>query len=742
LVASPFVCLDVRLFVEDLVMAEQKREKRDLRMEVANRLVEQIEQGTAFFQRPWVAGEVLTPINAITGKGYRGINAEYLMYFSPDNSDPRWCTYKQAQEQGWQVRKGASGVPIEVWKQYEHTRTTEEIEKLKAAGAKNIEPTEQRLGVRHYTVFHASQIDGIPQLERTEYLHQLEGKPDPRLDGLAEAMGVSVKHGGSKAFYRLSEDRIQLPPIESFLTASGHDTTFLHEMAHATGHESRMQRDMEHAFGSEEYAIEELRAEMSAAMTAASLGIGFDPESQNIEEGRELSNSAAYLATWLRQLSEKERKQVLMNAIRDAQDISDYLMDRAPELQEKQKMEEGVQRMRNPQIGDLVRFEPHEPGVNAMPFSGRIIAALDTSGGDIRYHLRAESGPDKDIEGRFYGRDGKFRAISLDQAVGFDRALTPDRSSEVHVGDFVMTRGQQFGMDWDTRSIVTGINDSEVRLQDLYRSGQEWEATPVGRTMARQDFDAALQQQVSGVVPADIAAANLNSATSRERFIGAVRSFDAGASLVYGKTPEPITRVPADLAPFLGSRQALATNHALRGEDRGFFMDKMQELQEIVRQMPSTYETDGLPDAARPVYLRYFGHGNSQWFILEKDRGDSDNAPGVVPRQTQVFGLADLGMGKPELGYISIPEITRAGAELDYHFTPTNLLEIKRQHYPEMLPPEQRLGVEAVQVDPPLDEQTVEDTDEFSMPNMAAMAAMLDEEDSEGEGDSLAADYF
>jgi len=299
------------------------KQKRDLRMEVANRLVEQIEQGTAFFQRPWVAGEFLTPINAVTGKRYRGINAEHLMYFSPDNSDPRWCTYKQAQENGWQVREGSKGVPIEVWKSYEHTRTPEEIERLRAAGAKDIEPTEQRMGVRHYTVFHASQIDGIPPMERPEYRHQMEGKPDPRLDGLAEAMGVSVGHGGSRACYRPSEDRIQLPPMESFFTASGYDTTFLHELAHATGHESRMSRDMGHAFGSEKYAIEELRAEMTAAMTAASLGMGFDPESQNIEEGRELGNSAAYLSTWLRQLPEKERKQVLMNVIRDAQDISE-----------------------------------------------------------------------------------------------------------------------------------------------------------------------------------------------------------------------------------------------------------------------------------------------------------------------------------------------------------------------------------------------------------------------------------
>ncbi len=98
--------------------------------------------------------------------------------------------------------------------------------------------------------------------------------------------------------------------------------------AHATGHESRMRRDLSNAFGSEKYALEELRAEMSAAMTAAALGIGFDPEAQNIEEGREIGNTAAYLSAWLSRLPENERVKLIMAAIKDAQQISDYLLDR------------------------------------------------------------------------------------------------------------------------------------------------------------------------------------------------------------------------------------------------------------------------------------------------------------------------------------------------------------------------------------------------------------------------------
>lgn len=329
--------------------SQTKENRRDLRLELADRLIQQIESGTAPWQRDWEAGEVQPPVNAITGKPYRGVNYQNLMVFSPDPSDNRWATYKQAEAQGWQVRKGEHGIPIEKWSEYEHKLTESEKEKMRAAGRAEIPDVEKRLGVKHYSVFHASQIDGIPPLERPERNHELEGKPDPRLDGLAEAMAVEVKRGpGGRAFYRASEDVVRMPDVEDFYTAKGHDTTFLHELSHATGHECRLNRELGNPFGSEKYAIEELRAEMSAAMTAAALGIGFEASAQNQEEGREAGNSAAYLSSWLGALPEKDRKQILMKTINEAQGISDYLLERTPEIEIAApeaglKLEQGIQ---------------------------------------------------------------------------------------------------------------------------------------------------------------------------------------------------------------------------------------------------------------------------------------------------------------------------------------------------------------------------------------------------------------
>jgi len=325
--------------------------KRDIRLELADRLIEQMEKGEARWQKPWTAGDFQAPINAVTGKPYRGVNYEMLTTFSPDNSDPRWMTLKQANEQGYRIRKGSHGVPIEVWKQYEAKRTPEQIEAIKAAreDPKNnkvkegeIEETEQRVMVKYYTVFHASQIEGIPPLERPAVERPTGfGEIDPRLDGLAKNMGVPVTHDGSKAYYRPSTDSVHIPPVERFESAVAHDTVLLHELSHATGAEKRMNRDLTGGFGTEKYAQEELRAEMAAAMTAAQLGIGWNPDAQRLEEGRE-QNTAAYLAGWLKALPDKERKQTVMQAIKDAQAISDYLIERTPEIQHTAEVAQSI----------------------------------------------------------------------------------------------------------------------------------------------------------------------------------------------------------------------------------------------------------------------------------------------------------------------------------------------------------------------------------------------------------------
>lgn len=114
--------------------------------------------------------------------------------------------------------------------------------------------------------------------------------------------------------------------------------------------------------------------------------------------------------------------------------------------------------------------------------------------------------------------------------------------------------------------------------------------------------------------------------------------------------------------------QYAAVQELLRGEEAGFFEETITRMATIWADMPKTYQTEGQGKAAL-ARLHWFT-GGCDWWLVEKD-SDTDGEG-----QIQAFGIADLGQGFREMGYISLPEILEAGAELDFHFTPVTVGEI------------------------------------------------------------------
>jgi len=125
--------------------------------------------------------------------------------------------------------------------------------------------------------------------------------------------------------------------------------------------------------------------------------------------------------------------------------------------------------------------------------------------------------------------------------------------------------------------------------------------------------------------------------------------------------------------PFLSASQLEIMGSACRGEEREWFKAKFIELADLIAKMPETYAQDGKGDAAI-VTLCYFTKSTGHhWYITEKDKGDgSDDLS-----QHQAYGLSDLDEGE-EKGYISLPELFSVGAQLDLHFTPTTVGEVKK----------------------------------------------------------------
>jgi len=60
-------------------------------------------------------GMLEMPTNPTTEKLYRGGNALHLMAvgMARGYDDPRWMTYRQADDSGWHIRKGEKGAQID-----------------------------------------------------------------------------------------------------------------------------------------------------------------------------------------------------------------------------------------------------------------------------------------------------------------------------------------------------------------------------------------------------------------------------------------------------------------------------------------------------------------------------------------------------------------------------------------------------------------------------------------------------
>lgn len=289
-------------------------ERKSYAETVAEKIIEQLEQGVAPWQKPWKPGELQQPYNATTGNPYRGFNSVWL--HMQGYEDPRWVTYKQSQALGAQVRKGEKGTLL----QYVAFEGRENV--LGPDGSPVIgddgKPRTQL--VRYETprrfafvVFNAQQIDGMPPREVTPRPEWERHAAAESILSAAVASGIDMQHQrGNRAYYQPALDRIVMPERDQFDTADGYYATALHELGHATGHPSRLNRDLAHPFGSEGYAKEELRAEIASLMLGERLGIGHDP-----------GQHAAYVGSWVKALREDPRE--ILRAAADAEKIATFV---------------------------------------------------------------------------------------------------------------------------------------------------------------------------------------------------------------------------------------------------------------------------------------------------------------------------------------------------------------------------------------------------------------------------------
>lgn len=278
-------------------------------MEIFQRITDQIvdfidSQDFLPWSKPW---SIPSPQNAITGNSYRGVN-RLVLSLTPF-SDPRFLTYKQAQNLGGSVRKGEKGTPIVFWC-FDHKGDDSEDWQPNRFNSAPIKTS--------YTVFNVGQCDGLnlPEIPVRQEVESVKAAIKKVIDGFE--FGPKIFYRGEIACYIPINDTILMPRREQFESGEDFASVLAHELIHSTSHKDRLNRfgDGEPvAFGSESYSFEELIAQIGASFLCSEAGIGHN-----------LQQSAAYVRGWLQVL--RGDKSMIPRAAAHAQKACDLILGR------------------------------------------------------------------------------------------------------------------------------------------------------------------------------------------------------------------------------------------------------------------------------------------------------------------------------------------------------------------------------------------------------------------------------
>jgi len=278
----------------------------DIYQHVTNQIIEAMEAGVSPWRKPWSGDEQggTFPLRA-SGEPYRGINVLMLWLAAHANGfvSAHWFTFKQAKDLGAHVRKGQKSSTVVKYGTVERENDDGEAVAIPYA--------------RAYRVFNADQIEGLPEefCNRPEVQEDLGTRPLPEVEAFFQSVGANVTHGGARACYIPSEDRIQMPPVSAFISAQHYTATLCHEVTHWTGHRSRLDR-FKAGSTKADYAREELIAEIGSCFLGARIGV--EPT---------IDEAASYLESWLGVL--KEDKRAIFKAASAAQKAADFVLEAA-----------------------------------------------------------------------------------------------------------------------------------------------------------------------------------------------------------------------------------------------------------------------------------------------------------------------------------------------------------------------------------------------------------------------------
>ena len=283
-------------------------------------IIEKMEKGTAPWQKPWPKGlKKERPFNFSSKREYKGGNL--LALSAAPFGDPRWMTFKQAGKMKWNVKQGEKGTYVEYinWMDLQKETDPETGEE------KTIYVRREKPIISRHIVFNGEQIDGMAPYKNELTKDLPEKEIVETAQKLIEKSKASIVFDApGEAYYDMENDVIHMTPKTSFKSTYDMYSAILHELAHWTSHPSRLDRQKAAMTDNpDEYAREELRAELASYFMAFELGVGATQE--------HIDNHAAFAKNWLALLGRNRNE--IYRVAKDAEVICSYIYSNFMDLQ-------------------------------------------------------------------------------------------------------------------------------------------------------------------------------------------------------------------------------------------------------------------------------------------------------------------------------------------------------------------------------------------------------------------------
>ncbi|MFQ8822823.1 MAG: zincin-like metallopeptidase domain-containing protein [Segatella copri] len=295
----------------------------------------------------------------LVGRPYTGSNAFLCQIHTTMEHYrmPVYLTIKQIRDAGGMIKKGEHSIPIFKW---DLRIKDKDGKKLSESDYRNMTKEEQaECTVRPYLkVYNEWNIDqtNLEEVNKEKYdaiLKRFKSEPikdevgmyknevfDNLLKEQSWVCPIEYEKFNESAFYSPKRDQIVVPSKKQFNISNTPEDVFkdgmefygttIHEMAHSTGHESRLGRDgivKIDQFGSDQYAKEELVAELTSALIGNAMGF----------DSRIRENNIAYLQNWIGSLKKDPKflKSVMSDVNKSSKMVLEHIDEQRRKLGEK-----------------------------------------------------------------------------------------------------------------------------------------------------------------------------------------------------------------------------------------------------------------------------------------------------------------------------------------------------------------------------------------------------------------------